>query len=379
MSNKDLLALDLSTSPRGAHREACILVLERDQKSQITIQKMLDGHWLAVDVARTMEDVFASMTTKPHELLVAVFDAEINIESGLEFVKKMRTQHPYVPLVIVSSSRDTEAAVAAMRLGAADYLLRPLDAEQLVKAVERALTRRHAVQQQDEYQQSLVQVIASRTQMLKQTLEELEQACDFTLEALGDALDLRDSETEGHSRRVTAYSIALARAMGLSSQQVKLIARGAFLHDIGKMGIPDSILLKPGPLTHNERVEMHTHCERGYAVLKKIPFLSEAAEIVYAHQEHFDGSGYPRGLKGEEIHLGARIFSVADTLDAITSDRPYRNAQSFDQARKEIDGCTGTQFDPVVVETFRRIPNAFWEQIRADILANKFHLATLTR
>jgi putative nucleotidyltransferase with HDIG domain len=188
-----------------------------------------------------------------------------------------------------------------------------------------------------------------------------------TLEALGDALDLKDSETEGHSKRVTAYTIALARAMGIGPAQIKIIARGAFLHDIGKMAIPDEILRKPGKLSPEEQEVMREHCARGYHMLRKIPFLAESAEIVYTHQEHFDGSGYPNGVRGNEIPVGSRIFAVADTLDAITSDRPYRRARSFDAAREEILRCSLTQFDPSVVEVFLKIPNDLWHELRSEI------------
>ena len=167
-------------------------------------------------------------------------------------------------------------------------------------------------------------------------MQDLERSYDITLEAMGDALDLRDQETEGHSKRVTAYTIALARAMGVEADELQIIARGAFLHDIGKIATPDSILLKPGSLNAEEMAIMSEHCERGYEMVRKIPFLREAAEIVYAHQERFDGTGYPRGLSGEEIPLGARIFAIADTLDAMTSDRPYRKGTTFAAATKEI-------------------------------------------
>jgi putative nucleotidyltransferase with HDIG domain len=146
-----------------------------------------------------------------------------------------------------------------------------------------------------------------------------------------------------------------------------VIARGAFLHDIGKMAIPDEILRKPGKLTPEEQEIMHEHCPRGYHMLRKIPFLAEAAEIVFTHQEHFDGNGYPNGLRGNQIPIGARIFAVADTLDAITSDRPYRRARSFDVAREEILRCSGTQFDPAVVEVFLKMPSELWQELRAEI------------
>ena len=216
----------------------------------------------------------------------------------------------------------------------------------------------------------------ARTEMLRQAMEELEHSYDVTLEALGDALDLKDSETEGHSKRVTAYTIALARAMEISPAEIKVIARGAFLHDIGKMAIPDEILRKPGTLNPDEQETMREHTTRGYNMLRKIPFLSEAAEIVYSHQEHYDGSGYPSALRWREIPVGSRIFAVADTLDAITSDRPYRRARSFDAAREEILRCSGTQFDPSVVEIFLKIPNELWHELRSEITGQNTRFST---
>jgi len=161
--------------------------------------------------------------------------------------------------------------------------------------------------------------------------------------------------------------------MGLSKDQIDVIARGAFLHDIGKMAIPDAILRKPGKLDPEEVAIMREHCYHGYQILKKIPFLKEAAEIVYAHQEHYDGTGYPRRLKGQDIPLGARIFSVADTLDAITSDRPYRAAQTIAAAREEIKAWSGRQFDPEVVEKFISMPEQIWSGLRKDVDSQGFN------
>jgi putative nucleotidyltransferase with HDIG domain len=198
-------------------------------------------------------------------------------------------------------------------------------------------------------------------------LQDLEQSYDYTLEALGGALDAKDAETEGHCQRVTAFTITIARSMGVDKGLLRHIARGAFLHDIGKMGVPDSILRKPGPLTAEERDIMRKHCEIGFAVLERIPFLKEAAEIVLSHQECFDGSGYPRGLRGEQIPIGARIFAVADTLDAMISDRPYRKALPISAARKEIERYSGRQFDPRVVEVFLSHPDRVWMNLHERI------------
>ena len=220
--------------------------------------------------------------------------------------------------------------------------------------------------EEESYRKNLEFIVRARTEQLQTTMANMERSFDITLEALGDALDLKDRETEGHSRRVTLFTIAIAQAMGLPREQIALIARGAFLHDIGKMAVPDAILAKPDKLTPEEREVMQEHPFRGYQMLRNIPLLKGPAEIVYSHHERYDGTGYPRGLKGNEIPLGARIFSIADTLDAITSDRHYRPAQSVKDARAEIERWSGRQFDPEIVKVFLEIPDKIWEDLRRD-------------
>jgi putative nucleotidyltransferase with HDIG domain len=217
------------------------------------------------------------------------------------------------------------------------------------------------------YQSNLESLVRARTDQLQAIVKELKRSYDITLEVLVDALDYKDQETHGHSQRVTAYTIAIARSMGIPQEQIENIARGALLHDVGKIAIPESIIHKPGKLTPDEIAVMREHCYLGYKLVQKIPALAEAAEIVYSHQEHYDGSGYPRRLKGDEIPLGARIFSIADTLDAMTSDRPYRRKLSFEQARAEIQRCCGSQFDPEVVEVFLKMPDSIWLDLRREI------------
>jgi len=192
----------------------------------------------------------------------------------------------------------------------------------------------------------------------------------MTLEALGNALDLKEAKTGGHARRVCLFTIAISQALGLAGEKIAVIARGAFLHDIGKMAIPDSILRKPGMLTPEETAVMQQHPYQGYQTLEKIPFLAEAAEIVYAHHEFYDGTGYPRGLKGEQIPLGARITAVANTLDSITADLPYRPARSLKAARAEIEKWSGRQFDPEIVKVFLEMPDNTWEDLRREVDRN---------
>jgi putative nucleotidyltransferase with HDIG domain len=180
------------------------------------------------------------------------------------------------------------------------------------------------------------------------------------------ALDAREHETQAHSKRVSEYTLYLAREMSVDAPQLDVIRRGAMLHDIGKIGISDTILLKPGKLTEEEWVDMQKHPQIGYWILDGIEALKPASNIVLAHHEKYDGAGYPRKLQGDEIPLGARIFSVADCLDVMTSDRPYRNALTYEEARTEIAQFSGTQFDPDVVKYFLQVPLNVWTEIRTS-------------
>ena len=286
---------------------------------------------------------------------------------GLSLLDRVGVDHPGTPVVMFTAVHDIHVATNAFRRGAIDYLLKPFERAQLLSVVTRAVEHGRLKRQNAVYRQNLEEIVSARTGRLRATMQDLERSYDTTLEAMGDALDLRDAETEGHSRRVTAYTIALARELGMQAHELKVIARGAFLHDIGKISTPDCVLLKPGKLDAAETAIMREHCKRGYDMVKKIPFLQDASEIVYAHQESFDGSGYPRGLAGEAIPLGARIFAIADTLDAMTSDRPYRKGQSFEVASAEIARCAGFQFDPALVAVFLRMPLVTWEVLRVEI------------
>lgn len=343
-----------------------ILVVDDEAYVRTVIAAMLEKSDYCAVLASDGADALARLEhDPPYDLVLS--DIMMSGLDGIALLERIRQLQPDTPTVMVTAIHDIGVAISAMRKGAYDYLLKPFEKEQLLSTVRRALDYRRLVQQNTMYRHNLEQLVAARTDMLRQTMTDLERSYDITLEALGDALDLKDAETEGHSKRVTAYTIALARAMGVEASTIRVLARGAFLHDVGKMAIPDAILLKPGKLTAQEQAIMREHCGRGYQMLRKIPFLQEAAEIVYSHQEHYDGTGYPRGLKGEQSPLGARIFAVADTLDAITSDRPYRKANSFAAARREIKRCSGTQFDPQVIEIYMSLPDQIWEDLRIEI------------
>ncbi len=292
--------------------------------------------------------------------------------SGLELCQYINKACPETVVIMVSGMTDIEYAIEAMRHGAFDYVTKPFDLSQLMMAVDRALRYQSLNIAKRRYEESLEEMVKERTKELRmlnenlnQTLEALYTNYRATLRALAKALEARDVETSGHSDRVVAYSLRLGRELGLSHNDLIGLEQGALLHDIGKIGVPDSILRKRGSLTEDEWTEMRQHIDYGLSIIGGIDFLSGARPIVGQHHEKYNGSGYPNALRGEQIHINARIFAVADAFDAITSDRPYRAAASYTAARDEIVANLGTHFDPKVVSAFLAIPMSEWTEIRS--------------
>jgi putative nucleotidyltransferase with HDIG domain len=283
--------------------------------------------------------------------------------NGMELLAEVRRRSPHVAFLVATGHDDVRAGILAMKSGADDYLVKPLQAELVIGSIHRALKKKQLEKEVEGYRLHLEEMVAERTKQIEAALKLVERSYEDTLEALGAAIDLRDAATEGHSRRVCRFALEIAKALGLSEAQHKTIAMGAYLHDIGKLSLPDGILLKPGPLTPEERLFMQQHVQTGYDLVKQIPFLADAAELIRTHHERYDGSGYLRGLKAGEIPIGARIFAVADTLDAITSDRPYRSAQPFEDGFKVIHSQSGRLFDPQITGAFFSLPKETWQAI----------------
>ena len=348
-----------------------ILVVDDEEPIRDIVSAMLTSAGYACKQASSGIEALAVLSFG-HEFELMLSDLMMADLDGIGLLERTKEKYPDMPVVMVTAVHDISVALAAIRNGAYDYLLKPFEREQLLATVSRALENRRLKMENRNYQLNLESLVEARTNQLQAAVANLERSYDITLAALGDALDLKDAETEGHSKRVTAFTIAIARAMGVPREQILVIARGAFLHDFGKVAIPDAILRKPGKLDKKEMDIMKEHCYHGYQMVKKIPFLVDAAEIVYSHQERFDGTGYPRGLKGEEIPLGSRIFAVADTLDAMTSDRVYRPAQPLKNAQEEIAKWSGLQFDPEVVKVFLDMPDKIWEDLRREIDAQGY-------
>jgi len=340
-----------------------ILIVGGDDATREEITKALDHSGHLSDHVRDAAAALRYLQVRPDCRLVLTA-LELPATNGISLLDSISHQFPAVPVILFSWRKTIRSVLDALRHGAFDFLPLPCDRSFLASTVDAALEHGRMRRQSLLYHRQLEELITERTRKLHATMSSLERSYDITLEAMGDALDLRDAETQGHSRRVTAYAVALARAMHLTPAELKVVARGAFLHDIGKIAVPDAILRKPGKLTPEETRVMQQHCRHGYDIVRKIPFLEEAAGIVHAHHEAFDGSGYPGGLCGSEIPLGARIFSVADTLDAMTSDRPYRKSTSFPEALAEIEFRRGTQFDPAIVDVFLSLPIDTWTLLR---------------
>ena len=305
------------------------------------------------------------------EFQLVISDITMPGMSGLDMIPHVKEIAPDTVVVMISGMQTVESAIGALRLGAFDYLMKPFDLRQVEAVVKRALEHHDLVVAKQRYENHLEELVEQRTIELDKALNSLEAAYRSTLKALTATLETRDSETHGHSERVVTYSLRLGREYGLSSDEMKALEFGSLLHDIGKIGVPDSILRKPAKLTEEEWVRMREHPLHGQQILRGIEFLQGASRVVAQHHEKWDGTGYPLGLRKEDIDICARIFSVADAFDAITSDRVYRRGKSYEAASQELDDWSGRQFDPKVVEAFHRVPKEDWEELHRQSLMPK--------
>jgi putative nucleotidyltransferase with HDIG domain len=311
--------------------------------------------------AGSAEEALSRLQESVFQLVIS--DITMPGMSGLDMIPHVKEISPDTVVVMISGMQTVESAIGALRLGAFDYLMKPFDLRQVEAVVKRALEHHDLVVAKQRYENHLEELVEQRTAELDRALNSLEAAYRSTLKALTAALETRDSETHGHSERVVSYSLRLGREYGLSSAEMKALEFGSLLHDIGKIGVPDSILRKPAKLTEEEWVRMREHPLHGQQILRGIEFLQGASRVVAQHHEKWDGTGYPLGIRNEEIDICARIFSVADAFDAITSDRVYRRGKPYEAAAQELDDWAGRQFDPKVVEAFHRVPKEDWEEL----------------
>ena len=338
--------------------EAKILVVDDELPIREILVEGLEVAGHSVQPAPNADTAFERVQSGEFDLVLS--DIDMPGRSGVDLLKQIKEFDRDLDVIMVTGVVDTSVAIGTIRDGASDYVTKPFNLAEVQLVVERTLEKRRLINENRRYQNHLEELVEERTQKLRATYES-------TLRALVTALDFRDNETQGHSTRVVEYATVVARTMGLPEEDLTVIRRGAILHDVGKIGTPDAILCKPDKLNDEEWIEMKKHPAMGYHMLKNIEFIGESLKIVLHHHERFDGQGYPAGLSGEEIPLGARIFAVVDTFDAMTSDRPYRKALPIKVAYEEIERFKGEQFDPVVADAFLSIDPGTWKSIRERV------------
>ncbi|HEY3038216.1 MAG TPA: HD domain-containing phosphohydrolase [Pyrinomonadaceae bacterium] len=342
-----------------------ILIVDDETEITAILSDLFEGKYECTTAAAA-EEALGLLAGNDYELVVS--DITMPGMSGLDMIPHVKRSSPNTVVVMISGMQTVESAIDALRLGAFDYVMKPFDLRQVEAVVKRALEHQDLIVAKQRYEDHLEELVEQRTAELDQALNSLEEAYRSTLKALTAALETRDLETHGHSERVVSYSMRLGREYGLDSERTKSLEFGSLLHDIGKIGVPDLILRKPAKLTPEEWVFMRQHPLHGQQILCGIEFLEGAARVVAQHHEKWDGSGYPLGLRGEEIDVCARIFSVADAFDAITSNRVYRKGKSYQAAADELDAWAGKQFDPKVVKAFHRVPRQDWDDLRDQSL-----------
>ncbi len=320
-----------------------ILVTEDEENVREIISWALEESGFKVVTAENGK--IALEKFKEDEFHLVLSDIKMPVMTGMELLKNIKLLDPDMPVIMVTAVSDVNIALDALKNGAYDYVTKPFNIEELLVAVKRALEKRELTLKNLEYQKYLEKKVEEQTREIKNLYLNAIKSLVFALEA-------KDKYTEGHSKRVTFYACEIAKKMKLPALMIHKIHLAGLLHDIGKIGVRESILNKPGKLTDEEYKHIYDHPVVGAKILTPVLKDKDILNFIRHHHERFDGTGRPDGLKGDEIPLGARILAVADTFDAMTSDRPYRKALTVDFAIKELKRCSGSQFDPTVVIYF---------------------------
>ena len=333
--------------------EGRILVVDDEPAIRDLVLLMLEHDGYKATACSTASEAIEVLSQKPGYFDILLTDLGLPGKSGVDLLNEVGETDDLVVKVVMTGYATVDNAVNSLREGAYDFVQKPIQRQALSSLIKRALEYRALRVQNVNYQAHLEEMVEKRSAQLAASLEEVKRSYEFTLEALVAMLDAREHHTGRHSIRVRELAVMLGREMGLPGADVEAIASGALLHDIGKIAIPDAILFRPGPLSAEEWEVMKRHPEIGFNIISSSPYLTGSAEIVYAHHERFDGSGYPRGLAAEEICIGARIFGIVDAYDAMRSVRVYREPVCVEDVVAEISRCAGSHFDPEVVEAFK--------------------------
>ncbi len=342
-----------------------IFLLGENIKQRVNLKRFLSGHALEIFDAKTLHET-ADRLLRAHDFSVGVFAFYPLETAKIDFLRNIRAANPQLGIILLTSRENPKLAILLLEQGIVDQISSLDNLPAVLSAIYNEFRKREIRGRIESYSRNLRKLKSEQEKNLKRAMD-LEEIYDSTLENLMTALDLRDVETFGHSRTVAKYSQMLAKLLDIVDKpSLDNIRKGALLHDVGKIAIPDSILKKPSPLDPDEWEKIKLHPTLGYGLVKEIKMLEEVGNIILCHHERYDGAGYPSGLKKEEIPLEARIFALADALDAITSFRPYRERRDFKTAKEEIEANNGKQFDPRVVDAFCSLDLDTWEKIRFE-------------
>lgn len=337
-----------------------ILIVDDEEMIRDLLTSALQQDKYVCHQAANVDEAFLLLERQQIDLVIS--DIMMPGRSGVELLRDLKKADPDIAVLMITGLSDMNTAMECVHLGADDYITKPFGINRVMLTVKNLIERRCLAIEKKNYQASLEFKVMEQTEQIRSAMNELSHAYDSTLTALVRALDAREKEVGSHSERVMSFTVFLAKKMGIAGRELEEMAKGALLHDIGKIGISDNILLKPGQLDDNEWIEMRRHPQVGFAILSEIEFLKVPTEIILGHHERFDGTGYPKRIKGDQIPIGARIFALVDTLDAMTSDRPYRRALPFEAVSREIIKNSGTQFDPEIARLFLSIDRSHWEE-----------------
>jgi putative two-component system response regulator len=336
-----------------------ILVVDDDPQGRGVLSRILQEYGYVCRVASEVREARRVLELMRPDLVLS--DVRMPGDSGITLLEYIRAEFPFLPVVLVSGLQGIDVAMGALELGAYGWVSKPFDAHQVLIAVANALIRARLERQGREYEERLELAVRDRTAELADTVEKLERSeaelrrvTQDTILALTRAIERRDIETANHIERVSLYAEVLARCVGLPDEQCELIREASPMHDVGKVGIPDGILLKPGPVTAAEFDVIKQHVALGHSILSRSeqPLLRLAADVAETHHERWDGGGYLQGLRGEEIPLAGRITAIADTFDALVSRRVYKPPVPLKGALAVIEEGRGKQFDPHLVDLF---------------------------
>jgi putative two-component system response regulator len=333
-----------------------VLVVDDDRGVRKLIGRWLDAAGFSPRAAAGAEEALALMAEDPSA--VALCDIAMPGHDGLWLAEELRRRFPTTALIMVTGQRDLECVISSLKAGVLDYLVKPFEVEHLLRAVERGIQWNKDAVAAEQRLARLEQEADSRREQLAEALSLAEINSKATVKALLAMLTLHDRSAYEHGLRVAALAVALADELGVVEPARGHLEVGALLHDVGKIAVPGDMLSKPARLTEAEQDVMHTHADWGGQIMRKVPFLAASATVVESSHERFDGSGYPLGLIGQAIPLGARIIAVADSYDAMVSRRAYRDSASHADAFAEVLACRGVLFDPDVVDALARAVSA---------------------